>query len=107
MAFKFTELDTGSTLEVTCKDDATGVVIDLTGFTQILLRYKIDTSAVQEKAMTITNAVGGVAEYKFLAAELLAGGGNFTGEVRITDGAGFIVTSVNNIVLDVKDRVAA
>ena len=72
MAFKFTELDTGSTLKVTCKDDATGVVIDITGFTVQLL-YKIGSSVLQTKTMTITDGSNGIATYKFLAAELLAG----------------------------------
>lgn len=110
MAFKFTELDTGSTLEVTCKNEADAALIDLTGFTEVLLRYVIDSSAVQEKTMTadpdqVNNK--GKATYKFLANELLAGGGQFTGEVKLTDGSGLTLTSVENLELPVKARLAA
>jgi len=108
MAFKFTELDTGSTLEVTCKNEADSVIIDLTGFTEVLLRYKVGTSAMQEKTMTIDGVpTTGKATYKFLTGELLAGGGQLTAEVKLTDSGGFTLRSIENLELPVKAILSA
>ncbi len=108
MAFELVELDTGSTLEVTCKNRVTSVVIDLTGFLSALLRYVVGDSAVQEKTMAISaTPTDGKASYKFLTDELIAGGGSFTAEVRLTDASGLVLTSTENIVRSVKARLAA
>ena len=92
-------------LEVTCKEDATGTVINLTGFTSAKLKYVIGDGALQTKTMTISaTPTDGKATYKFLAGELSPG--EFRGEVELVDGASFLVTSVNNIKLDIKAKVA-
>jgi len=107
MANKFVELDTGSSLEITAENDATGAAIDLTGFLSVQLRYKVDCSELQVKAMSIdADPTTGKASYKFLAGELLSGG-LFTGEVRLTDGSGFVLTSLENIEETVKERLVA
>ena len=110
MAFELVELDTGSTLEITAKNRVTLAALDLTGFTSVLLRYVVGSSAIQEKTMTIdpdqvTNI--GKASYKFLTDELIAGGGSFIAEIRLTDGSGLVLTSTENIVRSVKARLAA
>ncbi len=110
MAFELVELDTGSTLEVTCKNRITKAAIDLTGFLAALLRYTVGSSAVQEKTMTIdpdqvTNI--GKASYRFLTGELIADGGSFIAEIRLTDASGLVLTSTENIVRSVKARLAA
>ncbi len=106
MAFELVELDTGSTLEVTCKNRVTLVVIDLTGFLAALLRYTVGSSAVQEKTMTISaTPTDGKASYKFLTGELIDGGGSFIAEIRLTDASGLVLTSTENIVRSVKARI--
>ena len=103
MAFKFVESDTGSTLEITAKDDATGVVIDLTGST-VSLRYRIQGGSLQTKAMTLDgDPTTGKATYKFLSGELTPG--EFIGDVTITDASTETVSSLENIVLEIKSRV--
>ena len=104
MAFRFVEDDTGSTLEITAKNDATGVVIDLTGST-VSLRYRIQGGSLQTKGMTLDgDPTTGKATYQFLTGELDVG--DFIGDVTITDGASETVSSLENIVLEVKARVA-
>jgi len=101
MAVQFVENDTGSVLQVTCTDDDTGAVIDLTGAV-LILRYKIKTALAVEKTMVITPpATNGIATYQFLSGELTPG--PFRGEVQITD-AGVVTTSLNDIELDIKPR---
>jgi len=104
MAFRFVEDDTGSTLEITAKDDATGVVIDLTGST-VQLRYRIQGGSLQTKAMTLDgDPTTGKATYKFLDAELDIG--DFIGDVTITDSSAETISSLENIVLEIKARVS-
>ena len=52
----FVSGDTGSKLEVTCKDDDTGLVMPLTGAT-VKLKWLDVADALQTKTMTITDAV--------------------------------------------------
>ncbi len=103
MAFDFVQLDTGSTLRVTCKDSDTEAVIDLTGAT-LTLRYKIGSAAKVEKTMTLeVPNTAGIATYKFLAAEL--SNGDLVGEVTINDSGGKEITSIENMVLPIKQRI--
>jgi len=81
----FVSGDTGSKLEVTCKDDDTGQVINLHGAT-VKLKWFDDAGALQTKTMTITHPVTGIAEYQFLAAELIQTQMEF--EVEIVDSGG-------------------
>ena len=90
----FVSGDTGSKLEVTCKDDDTGAVIDLTGAT-VKLKWLDDAGALQTKTMTITHAATGVAEYQFLADELIQTQMQF--EVEITDAGSNVLRSVELI----------
>ena len=90
----FVSGDTGSKLEVTCKDDDTGVVIVLTGST-VKLKWLNAADVLQTKTMTITDAVNGVADYQFLANELIAKQMKF--EVEITDSSGNVLHSVELI----------
>ncbi len=85
----FVSGDTGSKLEVTCKDDDTGVVINLTGALSVKLKWDDAAGALQTKTMTVTDATNGVVEYVFLANELIAPQMKF--EVEITDSAGLVL----------------
>ena len=80
--------DTASKLEVTCKDDDTGLVIDLTGST-VKLKWRDAADALQTNTMTITDAPGGIVEYRFLAGELIAPQMKF--ETEITDSLGNVL----------------
>lgn len=86
--YQFVAGDTGSKLEVTCKNDADNSAINLTGAT-VKLKWKDSGGALQTKTMTITGAATGVAEYQFLTGELFAGTTDF--EVEITDAGGKII----------------
>ena len=91
----FVSGDTGSELEVTCKDDDSGVVIDLTGST-VKLKWLDKDAALQTKTMSIVGAAtDGVAKYKFLANELFAKQMKF--EVEITDAGGFVLHNLELI----------
>jgi len=104
MSFKFTQSDTGSTLEVTCKNDSTGNVIDLTGAT-LQLRYKIAGGALQTRSMTLDgDPTTGKATYTFLATELTPG--TFIGDVTITDVGSLTISSLENIVEEIKARLS-
>lgn len=94
--------DTGSKLQVTCKDNDSGAVIDLTGAT-VTLRWQNKLGVVQNKTMTITNAAGGVAEYEFLAGEISYPKMSF--EVRIVDSGGKEITNLEPIELVVRTRL--
>ena len=100
----FVELDTGSTLLVICRNQATNGLIDLTGAT-VKLKYRLNgTGALQTKTMTV-NAPGtlGQAQYTFLVADL---GADFeNAEVEITDAGGLIVTSTDTFHLTVRAKV--
>ena len=99
----FVSGDTGSKLEVTCKDDDTGVVIDLTGST-VKLKWDDVAGALQTKTMTITDATNGIVEYQFLATELIAPQMKF--EVEITDSGGFVLHSLELIREAVREALA-
>ena len=104
MSFRFVNSDTGSTLEVTSKDDATGAVINLTGST-VSLRYRIQGGSLQTKAMTLDgDPTTGKSTYKFASGELSAG--EFIGDVTITDSSAETISSLENIVFEIKARVS-
>ncbi len=99
----FVSGDTGSKLEVTCKDDDTGVVINLTGAT-VRLKWLDAAEALQTKTMTITDAANGVVEYQFLANELIERQMKF--EVEITDSGGNVLHSIELIRENVRAALA-
>jgi hypothetical protein len=95
--------DTASKRRVTCFDNDTGLPIDLTGST-VKLKWKSGTTLV-EKTMAIVDAAGGVAEYQFLADEIIVP--NMAFEVEITDSAGKIVRSLQLDTVPVRAALAA
>ena len=101
MASDFVSGDTGSTLLVTCTDDA-GVAINLTGCA-IKLRWQEAAGTVADKVMTIVDATEGTCSYKFLTGELFAPGMAF--EVEITDGSGFKLSNIDLITANVRAQL--
>lgn len=99
----FVSGDTGSKLEVTCKNDDTGLVIDLTGST-VKLKWRDAANVLQTKTMTITDAPGGIVEYQFLADELIAPQMKF--EVEITDTVGKVLHNIELIRESVRAALA-
>lgn len=97
--YQFVAGDTGSKLEVTCKNDSDSTAINLTG-SALELKWKGSNGVLVSKTMTITSAIAGIAEYQFLATELFAGAMNF--EVEITDASGKIIRSLDLIVENVR-----
>ena len=97
----FVSGDTGSTLLVTCTDDA-GVAIDLTGAT-IHLRWQEAAGTVSDKTMSIVSAVAGTCSYKFLTGELFAPGMAF--ELEVTDALGFKLSNVDLITVIVRAQL--
>ncbi len=102
--YEFVQGDTGSKLEVTCKDNADDSAIDLTGATVRLKWIKKSDATTQSKTMTITSATTGVAEYQFAAGELVAGNMNF--DVEITDSSSKVTTSLNPISVQVRGDIS-
>lgn len=98
MAFEFVENDTGSKLQVTCKNDVDNTVIDLTS-SSLKLKWVNAAGVLQSKSMTITNASGGVAEYLFVTGELEKGTVDF--EVEITTG-GLIMSNLALLGVEVR-----
>lgn len=96
-------LDTGSKIQVTCTDNETAAVIDLTGAT-VSLRWVDPDGALQTKAMTVTNAAGGIAEYLFLAGEIAYPKMRF--EVIITDSGGKTISNLDLIELTTRNRLS-
>ena len=100
----FVSGDTGSELEVTCKDDDSGVVIDLTGST-VRLKWLDASDSLQSKTMSIVGAAtDGVAKYKFLADELIPPQMHF--EVEITDAGGFVLHNLELIRESVREALS-
>ena len=102
MACSLVSGDTGSKLRVTCKDSATGAVINLTGAT-VIARWKTSTGTVVAKTMTVTSPTGGTAEYQFAAGEIFAPAMRI--EVEITDAGGAVITSVDFMTVYVRDQI--
>ncbi len=91
--------DTGSTLRVTCRRKDALTIIDLSGAT-VVLSWKDKDGNTVSKNMTLSDAVNGIAIYKFLATELVDPWMSF--EVQITDPGGFILS--NLVPIEVKVR---
>lgn len=102
MAYEFVTGDTGSKLVVTCTDSVLGTSIDLTG-TTVKLHWITNAGVLANKTMTITSAATGVCNYQFLAAEIEAP--TMTFEVEITDAATKVITSLDPIVVSVRDQL--
>ena len=102
MANEFVQDDSGSKLEVTCKNDSDKSVIDLTGAT-VKIRWKDKAGSVVEKTMTVTNAAGGVAEYRFAAGELEPGTTGY--EIEITDALGGIIKNLNLLLVNIRKKI--
>lgn len=86
--------DTGSELQVTCKDNDTGLAIDLSGATVELL-WDDSAGTLVTRTMTAVDAPNGIMKYKFVASELFDPHMHF--RVRITDAGGSILTSLKDI----------
>lgn len=93
MAADFIAGDTGSVLQVTCKD-TDDVAINVTGAT-VRLKYRIDGAALQTKTMTLVTAASGIVKYQFLADELTKG--VMESEVEITDSSSKVTTSLRKM----------
>lgn len=98
MAYEFVQSDTGSKLQVTCKNDNDNSVIDLSNST-LELKWVDAAGALQTKTMTVTDAANGVAEYLFSGSELEAGKMSF--EVEITT-AGKVISNLDLIKVTVR-----
>jgi hypothetical protein len=101
MSYDLVTGDTGSKLRVTCKDNDTGLPINLTGAT-VNLQWKQQNSAgtFVSMAMTIVDAVNGIAEYQFLSTDIEPPSMNF--QIKITDGSGKITKSLDLLALSVR-----
>jgi hypothetical protein len=97
----FVSSDTGSTLLVTCTDDA-GTAINLAGCT-VKLHWQEAAGTVADKTMTVVSAAAGTCSYKFLTGELFAPGMAF--EVEITDASGFKLSNVDLITVNVRAQL--
>lgn len=99
MSYDFVAGDTGSILNVTCKDKATKAVMDLTNCT-VSLQWLNAAGTRTTVAMTIVSAVAGTVKYQFTTGQLFAPGMIF--EVKITDALSKVVTSLDTISVSVR-----
>lgn len=104
MHFDFVARDTASKLRVTCKDNDTGAVINLSGATVVLRWKNAAGTAMIERTMNIVNAGAGLAEYQFAPNELFSSIMHF--EVRITDSGGAVMHSTGIIDASVREPLA-
>lgn len=102
MAYTLVTGDTGSILRVTCKDAATSEVINLTGAT-VRAMWRSSAGILVTKSMTVTGALTGIAEYKFLAGEIAAPAMMI--EIEVTDSGGNITTSLDSLDLRVRAQI--
>lgn len=99
MTYDMVAGDTGTVLNVTCKDKATALIVDLTGCS-VNLRWVNKTSAVTSVAMTIVSAVAGTCKYQFTTDQLYDPAMTF--EVKVVDALGKVVTSLDPIIVSVR-----
>lgn len=99
MSFDFVAGDTGSVLNVTCKDKVTAAVINLTGST-VNLQWLNAAGSRTTVAMTIVSAVAGTVKYQFTTGQLFAPA--MVLEVKITDALSKVVTSLDTISVAVR-----
>ena len=93
--------DTGSKLQVTCSDNDTGAVLDLTGAT-VRARWEDVSGIMQTYVMNITEPANGVAEYQFLVGEIVYP--KMKIEIEVTDAGGFITSNLTPIELTVREE---
>lgn len=95
--------DTNTPLLVTVyTNEASPVVVDLSTST-VELVYKIGEANAQYRAMTITDAANGKAQYTFASGELTEG--TMECEVVVTNASGLIATSTETFTYDVRARL--
>jgi len=99
----FVSGDTGSVLQVTCRDNDSNDVIDLTGST-VRLKWMDAASDLQTRTMTISNPTGGVVTYQFQSGELFAKQMKF--EVEVTDSGGSVLHSLSLLREDVRGALS-
>ncbi len=92
MAAELVKGDKGSKITVTCLNNQTGAVINISGKT-VELRFKIGGGTLLTKTMTVTDGPNGVAEYQFTDTDL-NDSGELSYEVRISPAAADQATSV-------------
>lgn len=102
MGYALVTGDTGCTLRVTCKDGATGAVVNLAGAT-VKAQWRTLAGTLVSKTMTITGASTGIAEYRFLAGEVIAP--SMSIEVEVTDSSGLITSSLETIEFRVRSQI--
>ena len=97
--------DTGSIMRINCKKKSDGTAINLTGASVRIGWRNEDDDADVTRAMTIGDAVNGIAEYKFVVADLY---GNFMKfEFEITDSGGEILTGLTVFKQIVREPIVA
>ena len=101
-AYSFVADDDASTYRLTCRDNDTNAVLDLTNST-VELRWTDADGNVQTRNMTIENAAGGIVSYQFLEGELFAGVMGF--EVAVLDAAGDELTSLDVLLERVRNPI--
>lgn len=97
--FEFVSGDTASSLKITCKDNDTEEVIDLTGST-VRLKWVDKTQALISRVMTVATPTNGIAIYQFLADELAVGTMKF--EAEITESSGKVMRNLKLINVPVR-----
>lgn len=102
MAYDFVTGDTGSRLQVTCKDSATGNAMSVAGAT-VRLRWEDANGDIATRTMTISDAAAGVVYYQFAANELIAPKMRF--EVEVTDVSNNVVTGLDLIEVTVREQM--
>lgn len=101
--YDFTEGDTGSKLQVTCRDNDEAI-IDLTGAT-VTLHWKDANSILVERNFTVLDpATDGIAEYQFAASELYAP--KMHCGYRVTDSNGKEISSRKLDTFTVRERLS-
>lgn len=99
--YDFVTGDTGSKLQVTCKEASTGTAIVLSSAT-VRLKW-ISDGTVVSRTMTVTDATNGIAEYQFAADELEAPSMRF--DVEITTASG-VRTAADVVRVTVREEIA-
>jgi hypothetical protein len=92
------EGDSGSTLQVTCRDQY-GELIDLT-LVSPTLRFKIGEGTAAERAMTKVDAPNGVCKITFQGDDLTPGEMRY--EVVLTEGSAILTSSRGHIAVRAK-----
>lgn len=102
MSFDLVTGDTGSKLVVPITDSDTKQVINLTGCS-VIFRWEGSDGLMVERFASVPTPANGIAEYLFLAGEIIAP--KMKIEVEVTDGTGAIVTGTDLITLTVREEL--